>query len=316
MDLDLTRIEAAADAIDPVFRDTPQYVDDRLSRVLGRSVLVKLETANPIRSFKGRGADFMLRQVDAGREVVCASAGNFGQAMAYCGRKRGIAVRVFVAEDINPDKRERMEALGATVIVAGSDGEGARGAAGRYADANPDSLCLHDGREPAIAEGAGTIGVELGRAEAVEAVVLPIGDGALINGVGRWIKATRPGTRIVGVNAAGAASMYESLRAGHPVTVPSVDTFADGISVPRPFAESVRRATELVDEIVLVGDADITAAMTLAARTLGVLPEPAAAAGLAAIAVGRIPERSVATVLTGANPRPEQLQTLAGELSR
>lgn len=315
MDLDLARIEAAASVIDPVFRDSPQFVDERLSEALRRKVMVKLETANPIRSFKGRGADFMLREVETGHEVVCASAGNFGQAMAYCGRSYGVPVRVFVAEDINPDKRARMEALGAKVIVAGPNGQTAREAAEEYARVNPDARCLQDGREAAVAEGAGTIGVELGRAEAVDAVVLPVGDGALINGVGRWVKATRPNTRIVGVNAAGAASMFESLHAGHPVGVLRVDTFADGIGVPRPFAESVSRATEIVDEIVLVEDDDIAAAMSLAAKALGVLVEPAAVAGLAAIACGLVPEESVATVITGANPRPEQLRAVAGELA-
>lgn len=315
MDLDLARIEQAATVIDPVFRDTPQYVDARLSAAVGRELLVKLETLNPIRSFKGRGADLLLRRIEPGVEVVCASAGNFGQAMAYCGRAHGLAVRVFVSAGINPDKRARMESLGATVVIGGPDSQSARDAAQEYARTHADARCLQDGREPTVAEGAATIGVELGRAEPVEAVVLPVGDGALINGVGRWLKATRPRTRIVGVNASGAASMYESLRAGQPVAVPRVDTFADGIGVPRPFPESVRRAVELVDEIVLVDDADIAAAMSLAARTLGVLPEPAGVAGLAAIAGGLIPQQRVATVITGANPRPEQSRALAAELA-
>ncbi|GLZ80919.1 threonine dehydratase [Actinorhabdospora filicis] len=316
MDIDLARIEEAAAVIDPVFLHTPQYVDENLSATLGRAVTVKLETANPIRSFKGRGADYLLRDIAPGQKVVCASAGNFGQAMAYCGRARGIPVEVFVAESINPGKRARMEALGATVTLAGADGETARIAAEEYAASHTHVRCLQDGREVRVAEGAGTIGVELATIKDLEAVVLPVGDGALINGVGRWLKAKRPGVRIVGVNAAGAASMRESLRAGRVVSLPAVDTFADGIGVQRPFAEAVARATELVDEIVVVDDAQIASAMTLAARTLGVLLEPAGAAGLAAIAGGLVPETSVATVFTGANPRPEQLRSMALELSR
>lgn len=315
MDIDLDRIEEASAVIDPVFLHTPQYLDERLSETVGRAVTVKLETANPIRSFKGRGADYLMRGVEPGRRVVCASAGNFGQAMAYCGRSRGIPVEVFVAESINPGKRARMEALGATVTLAGPDGEAARIAAEKYAEAHEDVRCLQDGREVRVAEGAGTIGVELSVVKDLDAVVLPVGDGALINGVGRWLKAKRPGVRVIGVNAAGAASMRESLRAGHAVSLPEVDTFADGIGVQTPFEEAVARAAELVDEVLVVDDAQLASAMTLAAQHLALLPEPAAVAGLAAIAAGLVPETAVATVITGANPRPEQLRAMAMELA-
>jgi threonine dehydratase len=121
------------------------------------------------------------------------------------------------------------------------------------------------------------------------------------------MKARSPGTRIVGVNAEGAPSMLESLRAGRAVRLDRVRTFADGIAVRAPLEASVRRARALVDEIVLVTDEAIAAAMDLAARTLGILLEPAGAAGLAAIAEGAVAGDRLATVLTGANPRPEQI---------
>jgi threonine dehydratase len=114
------------------------------------------------------------------------------------------------------------------------------------------------------------------------------------------------GTWIVGVNAEGAPSMLESLRAGRAVRLERVRTFADGIAVHSPPEASVRRARALVDEIVLVTDEAIAAAMELAVHTLGIVLEPAGAAGLAAIAQGLVPGDRLATVLTGANPRPEQ----------
>ncbi|MEU4701479.1 threonine ammonia-lyase [Nonomuraea dietziae] len=312
MDLDLANIEKAARVIDPQFLDTPQYVDE----LLDRTVTVKLETANPIRSFKGRGADFALSALDPGTRVVCASSGNFGQAVAYAGRARGMRVQVFVPRTINPGKQARMEAFGARVSPAGPDGSAARAAAAAYAAAHPDVVFLRDGFQPAIAEGAGTIGVELAAGHAFDAVVLPVGDGALISGVARWIKAHSPTTRVVGVNAAGAPSMLRSLEAGHAVAIERADTFAEGISVCLPIEESVRRARELVDEMVLVTDEAIAAAMERAARTLGVLLEPAGAAGLAAIATGQVAGERLATVLTGANPRPEQLGELLARLAR
>ncbi|GGT83718.1 threonine ammonia-lyase [Actinomadura citrea] len=321
MDLEVARIEKALRVIDPVFLNTPQYLDEQLCRALGgRAVTVKLETANPVRSFKGRGADLMLSTMAPGTPVVCASSGNFGQAVAYAGRARGMPVEVFVPETVNPAKRERMETFGARVVTAGADGSSARRAAAAHAESHPDRIHLQDGLQAAIAEGAGTIGVELTRgapgASGFDAVVLPVGDGALINGVARWMKQHAPGTRIVGVNAEGAPSMLESLRAGRAVRLDRARTFADGIAVCGPLEASVRRARALVDEIVLVSDEAIAAAMELAARTLGIVLEPAGAAGLAAIAEGVVAGDRSATVLTGANPRPEQAGELAARLTR
>ncbi|MCP2343211.1 threonine ammonia-lyase [Actinomadura rupiterrae] len=319
MDLDAGRIAKAVQMIDPVFLDTPQYMDEQLCEALGgRAVTVKLETANPVRSFKGRGADLMLSTLAPGTPVVCASSGNFGQAVAYAGRARGMPVEVFVPETVNPAKRARMERFGARVVLAGPDGSSAREAAAAHAERHPDRVHLRDGLQAAIAEGAGTIGVELTRdapAGGFDAVVLPVGDGALINGVGRWMKERAPGTRIVGVNAEGAPSMRESLRAGHAVSLDRTRTFADGIAVRAPLDASVQRARVVVDEVVLVSDQAIADAMELAARTLGIVLEPAGAAGLAAIAEGTVAGDRLATVLTGANPRPEQLRDLAARLA-
>ena len=100
LNLSLARIEEAAHVIDPVFLNTPQYADEQLNAALGRKVVVKVETTNPLRSFKGRGADFLMGRFDAGQTVVCSSTGNFGQAMAYAGRRRGVAVEVFVPESV------------------------------------------------------------------------------------------------------------------------------------------------------------------------------------------------------------------------
>src|SRR5207237_7067891 len=120
-DLKLANIEQAARVIDPVFRNSPQFVDEQLCAALGRRTIVKVETANPIRSFKGRGACFLMRGLDPKLKVVCASAGNFGQAVAYAGRSRGTAVEVFASTDANPDKLARMQSLGAVVTTHGAD---------------------------------------------------------------------------------------------------------------------------------------------------------------------------------------------------
>jgi threonine dehydratase len=314
LDLSIVRIAEAARIIDPVFLNTPQYADEQLSGALGRNVVVKVETANPLRSFKGRGADFFMGSLDAGppgRTVVCSSTGNFGQALAYAGRRRNIAVEVFVPENVNPVKLARMRSFGARVTAAGADSAASEAAARDHVAALRDGIFVEDGKEPAIAEGAGTIGLELLRAGPFDTVVLPVGDGALITGVALWIKHHAPETRIVGVCASGAPSMAMSWRAGKPVSTERSDTIAEGIEVRVPVPESVARLVALVDDMILVDDGDLLQAMQLSAQTLGLLLEPSGAAGLAAIQVHDLPGDRLATVLTGSNLRPEHRRGLA-----
>lgn len=316
MDLSVERIEEAARVIDPVFRNSPQFVHEQLSEALGRPVLVKVETLNPLRSFKGRGAQFLVDRLDPGLTVVCSSTGNFGQAIAYAARARGMAAHVFVPQDVNPAKLDRMRALGAVVRVGGVDVQDAKLAARAYAESQAGWLFVEDGKDPEISEGAGTIGVELSRAEPVDTVVLPVGDGALITGVARWLKARLPGCHIIGVCAAGAPAMADSWRTGTPVATASVDTIADGIAVRAPIPASVQRMRQLVDDIVLVDDTALLDAMRLTLAAIGVLPEPAGAAGIAAIRGHDLPGDRLATVITGANLRPDLLAQLCGARSQ
>ena len=229
MDLSLDRIAEASRTVDPVFLRTPQYADALLDAALGRHVVVKVETANPLRSFKGRGADFLMSQLAPGPTVVCSSTGNFGQAIAYAGRRRNRAVEVFVPENVNPAKLARMRAFGARVTLAGHDSAAADDAAREHVAAAGDRILVEDGRDTAIAEGAGTIGVELLASGPFDAIVVPVGDGALIAGIARWVKEHAPATRIVGVCARGAPSLAESWRARRPVSTPTSSTIAEGI---------------------------------------------------------------------------------------
>jgi threonine dehydratase len=198
-DLDPARIAAAATVIDPVFLHSPQYVDGPLSRHLGRRILVKDETRNPLRSFKGRGADFLASGISPGRHLVCASSGNFGQAMAYAARSHGHRCSVFLEAGSSPIAQERIRGLGAEVRLIEGDDAAVKHASRRYAAAANGRVLVRDGQEAAIAEGAGTIGLELVGAGALDAVIVPVGDGALISGVGCAIKRHAPATRVIGV---------------------------------------------------------------------------------------------------------------------
>jgi threonine dehydratase len=309
MSINLANIEKAAKSIDPVFLHSPQYEDTALNAMLGRRVLLKVETANPIRSFKGRGADFFVQSFDCKQKIVCASAGNFGQAMAYAGRTRDIAVEVFAATDVNPVKAQRMCALGATVTLAGADFDDAKQKARRYVADHANCIFVEDGAEDAITEGAGTIGMELLTAGMIDTVVVPLGDGALITGVAAWLKDRSPRTKIIGVCAQGAPAMLESWKKGRAVGHEG-RTIADGINVTAPVPKAVEQMKDLVDDIVLVDDDSLIEAMRLSASTLGLILEPAGAAGLAAILRHKLEGERLATVLTGSNVHPEMFATI------
>lgn len=309
VDLSLANIEKASRVIDPVFRGSPQFSDEQLNAWLGRRVTVKIETANPIRSFKGRGMSFRAQSFARGQHAVCSSAGNFGQAVGYCCRSRGVPVTVFVPDDVNPVKLARMKAFGSDVVVGGADGDEAKRRARDFAAEGKGRVFVEDGDDPAISEGAGTIAVELLSAGAIDTAVVPVGDGALIAGMALWLREHSPKTRIVGVVAQGAPAMERSWKAGRVLTV-SPRTIADGLAIGTPIARSLERLRALVDEFVLVDDTAIRRAMQAASAALGLLLEPAGATGLAAIAAGGIPGEHLATVLTGSNVHPK----LAAEL--
>jgi threonine dehydratase len=304
------RIKQAAAVIDPVFLDTPLLRNETLDRELGCRVALKVETLTPIRSFKGRGTCWLLHRLgeEAKAGLVCASAGNFGQGLAYAARARAIPVTVFAAVNASPIKVDAMRAFGAEVCLDGADFDAAKAAARSFA-AETGRLFVEDGAHPAIAEGAGTIARELDLANALGGTILvPLGNGSLVNGIGAWLKARRPQVRVVAVAAAGAPAMARSWRAGRPIETPDAATIADGVAVRVPVPEALVAMRETVDEVRLVDDADIIAAMRLAFTRLGLVVEPAGAVGLAALLASArdFRDQDVSTVLCGGNLTTEQ----------
>ncbi|XWN33250.1 MAG: pyridoxal-phosphate dependent enzyme [Devosia sp.] len=295
------RIEAASCLIDPVFLKSPQFVCAPLSDALGVDTVLKVETLNPVRCFKGRGADLYVATLEGEAALVCASAGNFGQALAYCAGKRGLPVTVYTSVTANPLKVERMRALGATVVLEGADFDAAKAAANENAG---KAHFVEDGKEVAISEGAGTIAVELvAMGGPLDAVVVPLGNGALLSGIGAYLRHKSPQTAVIGVVAEGAPAMERSWRKKQVVVTESADTIADGIGVRVPVPEALDDLEGLIDDIVIVDDDAILSAMGLAHRHAGLVVEPAGAAGLAAIAEykERFAGMRVATVLCGGN---------------
>lgn len=303
--------------VDALFLNTAQFEHEPLSSALGCNLTLKVETANPIRSFKGRGADFFMQKVverEDPRPLVCASTGNFGQAMAFAGRSHGRDVTVFADLNANTLKIGRIRDLGADVRQVGDDFDAAKAAARAHCE-EVGGWMVEDGREPEISEGAGTIGMELtGSGTNYAAIVVPVGNGALINGVARWVKHVSPSTEVVGVSATGADAMAESWRTEQFVERDSVETIAEGIAVRVPVPEALEDMEPIVDDMVLVNDVAMVEGMRLLARITGQLVEPSGAAGIAAIRSDpdRFEGRTVATILTGNNLTEDQLARWLG----
>jgi threonine dehydratase len=307
--LALAQFSAARRGIDPMFLNSPQYECEPLSAALGATLFLKLETANPLRCFKGRGADYLVKSLPRSETaLVGASAGNWGQALAWACRSIGQKLILFASVNANPLKVERMRALGADVHLHGEDFDASKEEALRFAAAHGLRM-VADGLDPEASIGAGTIAMELaGRGAQLDAVLVPLGNGAMLTGIGRWMKAASPHTKVIGVQSAGADAMEKSWRTGKLVFPDRIITIADGIGVRVPIAEAVADMAETVDDVVLVEDEHIIAAMRLLFHKAGLVTEPSGAAGVAAILAHpeRFRDQRIAAIICGGNITEDQ----------
>lgn len=296
-------ILAARGRIDPVFLDTPVMRHPALDEALGCAVTLKLETINPIRSFKGRGTEALVHALPAETPgVIATSTGNFGQGLTRAAARRGITTTIVVPAGTSALKVAAMRRLGATVHeVAPAEGNGK--AVARAMAAASGLLLIEDGLHPEIDAGAGTIAQELTDVGLEpEALPVQVGDGALAGGIGAWVRERSPRTRIIGVVAAGAPSLARSIEADRDIEAPA-ETIAGGMAVSRPVPGAVDRLRQVLDEVVLVSDEAMFRAMRLLAEAAGVIAEPAGAAGIAAMMIGpeRFAGREVVSIVTGSN---------------
>ncbi len=311
-ELEPEAIRAAHGTIHPAFIHSPQYVHEGLSARLGVPVIVKVETANPIRSFKGRGTWVAVSalvgegRIGPERPVVCASAGNFGQGVAYAARARGVPAIVFCSTRANPAKVARMRALGATVIEVGEDFDAARTASEAHA-AEHDAELLVDGHDPRISTGAATLALEI--TDGVDAfdlpapalIAVPVGNGALLNGVGSWMRHAAPGCMVLGIQASGADAMTRSWREGRPIDTPSAATYADGIASRIAIPAAVALMAGRVDAMVTVSDELLRSSQSILTDELGITLEGAAAASWAGLIAADRPDGPVVVIVTGSN---------------
>jgi threonine dehydratase len=312
--VDAAAIGAARDRVPAAFRGMPQFVSEPLSARLGAPVVVKAETANPVGCFKGRGTWLAVADLTHGgrvgerRGLVVASAGNFGQGVAYAARAHGVACTVYAATSANAAKVAAMRRLGADVRLVGEDFDAAREAAAAHA-ASGSAHLLVDGEDPWIAIGAGTLAAELtdgiaaGELPDLAALYVPVGNGALIGGIGAWLAERRPDLRLIGVQAETAPAMTLSWRARRPIETETAATVADGIAARVPVPEALELMLRHVNEMLLVGETDILDAQRELAEALPFTIETAAAAGWAA-ARRHTHAEPIGFVLTGGNVPP------------
>jgi threonine dehydratase len=301
--------------IDPVFLDTPLCLCEAMAGDLGCAVSIKLETANPVRSFKGRGTELVasrLAESGAGA-VVCASAGNLGQALAWSGRGRGLDVTVVASRFAPAIKLDRIRALGARVELVDGDFDLARERAVALARDQGIRL-VEDSWDIETCEGAATIGLELVATPGFDAVLIALGGGALATGVGQVLKARAPEVEVICVQPMGAPAMTLSWRERRVVTTDSTNTIADGVAGRRPIPAVLDDLLVVADDAVLVREESIIAGMRLLLDHAGLVVEPSAALGIAAILEDRdrFAGRHVVTIVCGGNVDLDAYQRWVG----
>jgi len=318
--LDTARVRAARQVINPLFLDTPLFRCEALEPSLGCTVSVKLETANPVRSFKGRGTEVVASLLaDSGsRAVVCASAGNLGQALAWSGRGRGIDVTVVASRFAPAVKLDRIRTLGAKLELVDGDHELARERAAAIARHDGIRL-LEDSLDLETCEGAATIGLELlNAAPSFDAVLVALGGGALATGVGHVLKACAPEVEVICVQPLGAPALTHSWRQRRIVTTERTDTIADGVAGRFPIPEVLDDLLATADDAVLVQEASIIAGMQVLLDHAGLVVEPSAALGIAAILEDRdrFAGRHVVTIVCGSNVDMNAYRRWVGPIQR
>ncbi len=311
---DLADVLAARERIAPYLRPTPLYRYPVLDALTGARLRVKHENHQPVGAFKVRGGVNLISQLSAAerdRGVASASTGNHGQSIAYAANLFGVGATIFVPEEANPVKVESMRALGAQIVFHGRDFDEAREQCEKES-AEHGYRYIHSGNEPALIAGVGTYTLEiLAERPDTEVIVVPIGGGSGAAGACLVANAVRPSIEVIGVQSAAAPAAYRSWQAGSLVE-DSTSTFAEGLATRTAFELPQQILRDLLDDFVLVSDADLAQATRLMIEKTRNLVEPSGAAALAAVLAdpARFADRDVTIVCSGGNISPAQLTAL------
>jgi threonine dehydratase len=304
----LADVEPARELLRGVTRITPLESCRPLTAALGGPAWLKCENMQRAGSFKIRGGYVRIARLtdeERARGVVAASAGNHAQGVALAARLTGTAATVYMPIGAPLPKVTATRGYGAAVELVGHTVDESLVAAQEHAD-RTGAVFIHPFDHPDVIAGQATVALEiLEQCPDVASIITGVGGGGLISGIAVVVKALRPEVRVIGVQAAGAAAFPPSLRAGHPVRLPSYATIADGIAVGRPGDLTYAHVSKLVDEVTTVADEDVSRALLMLLERVKLVVEPAGGIGVAALLAGAVtvPTPAVA-VLSGGNVDP------------
>ena len=303
-------VDRAAEDLRPYLSPTPLQYSRAFTDKARCHVHLKIESIQPIRAFKVRGAlNKLIRMTGEQRAagVITASAGNHGLGVAYAAAAFKSPATVYVPETANLFKVEAIRRLGADVIAAGRNYNGAYIEA-LAAQNESGATFVHAYDDPDVVAGQGTIATELiADLDEFDTVLVPIGGGGLIGGIALYLKSKQPAIKVIGVEPVGADAMSRSLRAGSIVTLDRVSTIADGLAASAPGKLTFELARKYVDDVVLVEETEMLRAIRLLFEWEHLLAEPAGAAALAALLYHHrpAPNERVVAILSGGNVTDE-----------
>lgn len=293
-----------------VAEQTPLLFNPNFSDRYGANILFKREDLQVVRSYKIRGAYNKMATLskDAlAKGVVCASAGNHAQGVAFACQKLGVKGKIYMPAVTPQQKVNKVKLFGkeqVEVILVGDTFDDA------YAEAMRETgqsgkVFVHPFDDERIIEGQGTVGLEILEdcTEAIDYVFVAIGGGGLISGLGSYFKHISPHTKIIGVEPAGAPAMHDSLEAGKVITLDKIDSFVDGAAVRRVGEKTFTIAKEVVDDIILVPEGKVCTAILQLYNEEGIVVEPAGALTIAALDFYKeqIKDKTVVCVVSGSN---------------
>ncbi len=286
--IQLQDIYLARRTIRPYCMRTCAVPSDRLSAITGGHVFLKLETLQPIGAFKIRGASNKIARLslqERKRGVITASTGNHGRAVAFIARQMGIPATICISEEVPANKVEAIRALGARTEIYGSSQDDAFDKAAEL-QRQEGVILVHPFDDPDIIAGQATIGLELIEdIPDLDAVVVPLSGGGLISGIALALKKINPSIKVIGVSMSRGPVMYHSLKANKPILLAEEDTLADslrgGIGLDNQYTFGIVK--NFVDDLLLVSEADIAAAMAFLFTEHRLVVEGAAAVGVAAL---------------------------------
>ncbi|WIK59625.1 threonine ammonia-lyase IlvA [Actinotignum urinale] len=307
----------AAQTLGDTVHRTPLLLSERLSTKIGRPVYLKREDVQVGRSYKVRGAYNYISSLNAEERatgIVCASAGNHAQGVAFACNRLNIHGKVFLPATTPRQKRERIADIGGEwieQIVGGATFDEASAAAIDYAK-KTGATFVHPFDAPLTIAGQGTLVKEsfeqcvAKTGEEPVAIVVPVGGGGLLSGTALWTKQFHPNVKVIGVEPDGARSMEAAFNNGGPVSLDSIDTFADGTAVARVGDLTYSISHRLVDELVHVPEGALSTEMLDLYQVEGIIAEPSGA--LASCAVARflpslndLPAGPVIALISGGN---------------